>query len=149
VGPQAGNVDSPRLDKDAQLSSWLPGIDVAGARDGSWGCLHLALLYLTAKPSHARADADGLACPLHSPIVCGWQMRVHSFLIGAALSHHATAGSNTFLGGVKPPGPDIWCGVDHRGPWWTESYVEKPASIRACLSSVRVIIAIMDVPLVG
>jgi hypothetical protein len=29
-------------------SSWLKGADVAGARDGSWGCLCLALLYLDA-----------------------------------------------------------------------------------------------------
>jgi hypothetical protein len=27
-------------------------------------------LYLAAKPSHMGVDVDGLACPLHRPIVC-------------------------------------------------------------------------------
>jgi hypothetical protein len=55
----------------AQLSSWLLGVDVAGAQDGFWSCHHLALLRLVAKPSHMGADVDGLAYHLHSPTNCG------------------------------------------------------------------------------
>jgi hypothetical protein len=47
------------------------GIDVAHAWDGFWGCHHLALLYLVAKPSHVRSDVDELACHLHHPTNCG------------------------------------------------------------------------------
>jgi hypothetical protein len=39
VVPQTRNIGSSRLDKDARLSSALLGIDVAGARYGSWGRL--------------------------------------------------------------------------------------------------------------
>jgi hypothetical protein len=48
----------------ARLSSRLPGVDVAGDRDDIWGCHHLALLRLDAKPSHMGVDVDGLACRL-------------------------------------------------------------------------------------
>jgi hypothetical protein len=34
------------------LSSRLPGIDMAGAQDGSWGSHHLALLRLATMLSH-------------------------------------------------------------------------------------------------
>jgi hypothetical protein len=70
VGPQTENVDLSSLEKDARLSSWLPSIDVAGARDSSWGRLHFALLYLAAKPSDVGANMDGLACHLHRPTIC-------------------------------------------------------------------------------
>jgi hypothetical protein len=69
VGPQTGDVGALSMDNDARLSSWLPGIDVASSRGGSWVRLHFALLYLAAKPSHMRADVDGLACLLHHPTV--------------------------------------------------------------------------------
>jgi hypothetical protein len=49
----------------------LPSVDMAGARDGSWGCLHFALHYLAAKPSHEGADVDGIAYHLHYPRECG------------------------------------------------------------------------------
>jgi hypothetical protein len=43
---------------------------MAGAQDGSWACLHFALLYLDAKPSHVGANVDGLAYCLHRPTDC-------------------------------------------------------------------------------
>jgi hypothetical protein len=49
----------------ARLSSWLPGVNVAGALDGFWGCHRLALLCLVAKPSHVGVDVDGLAYRLY------------------------------------------------------------------------------------
>jgi hypothetical protein len=49
----------------ARLSSWLSGVDMAGAWDDFWGCHHLALLHLAAKLSHVGADVDGLDCRLH------------------------------------------------------------------------------------
>jgi hypothetical protein len=48
----------------AWLSSRLTGVDVAGDRDDIWGCHHLALLRLFAKPSHMGVDLEGLACHL-------------------------------------------------------------------------------------
>jgi hypothetical protein len=143
VGPQTGNIDSPSLDKDAWLSSRLPGVDVVGDRDSSWSCLRFIWLYLAAKPSHLGSDMDGLACSLHRPMVCGWLTWVQSFLIGAALSHRTALGGGTFLEGANPPPPelDIYHGV-------ADSYVEKLAFTRACLSSARVIMMIMRVPLV-
>jgi hypothetical protein len=53
------------------LSSWLLGIDKAGARDG-FLCGHcLTLLCLIAKPSHVGADVDELARRLYYPTDCG------------------------------------------------------------------------------
>jgi hypothetical protein len=113
VGPQTGNIGSPSLDKDARLSSRLPGVDVVGARDSSWSCLHFIWLYLAAKPSHLGSDMDGLACSLHRPMVCGWLTWVQSFLTGAALSHRTALGGGTFLEGANPPPPGAgylpWC----------------------------------------
>jgi hypothetical protein len=51
-------------------------------------------------------------------------------------------------GGAKPPGLDIGHGVDRSGICETESYMEKLTFTRAYLSSIRVIMAIMCVPLV-
>jgi hypothetical protein len=48
-----------------------------------------------------------LACPLHHPMACGHLTREHSFLSGAALSHHTTVGGGTFLRGVKHLGLDF------------------------------------------
>jgi hypothetical protein len=74
---------------------------------------------------------------------------VHSFLIGIALSRRTVVVGTTFLRGVKPSRRDIWRDVDHLGPCWTESSVEKPAFMRVCLSCVKVIMAIMCVPMVN
>jgi hypothetical protein len=71
VGPQAGDFSSQGLDKDAQLSSRLSGVEVVGVRDGSLGRLHFALLYLVAKTSHVGANIDELAYLLHYPMACG------------------------------------------------------------------------------
>jgi hypothetical protein len=46
------------------------------------------------------------------------------------------------FGGAKPPGLDISCGVDRPGTCEAESYMEKLVFTRACLSDVRVIMAI-------
>jgi hypothetical protein len=51
----------------ARLSSWLSGVDEAGARDNFWGCHHIALLHLAAKLFHVGADVDGLTHRLHRP----------------------------------------------------------------------------------
>jgi hypothetical protein len=50
-------------------------------------------------------------------------------------------------GGAKHPGPNIRRGVDRLGTCATGSYMEKLTFTRVCLSSVRVIIVIMHVPL--
>jgi hypothetical protein len=71
VGPQTGNVSSSSLDKDARLSSWLPGVDVAGAWNGTRGRFCFIWLYLFAKPSHVGVDVDKLAYLLHRPMVYG------------------------------------------------------------------------------
>jgi hypothetical protein len=76
VGPQAEDVGSQSLDKDARLSSRLSGVDVAGVRDGSWGRIYFTELYLAAKPSHVGVDVDGLAYLLHHSTVYGKQTRV-------------------------------------------------------------------------
>jgi hypothetical protein len=47
--------------------------------------------------------------------------------------------------GGKPPGWAICLGVDRPGPWWTKSFMEKPAITRANFSDVRLIMAIMRV----
>jgi hypothetical protein len=129
-------------------SSWFPSAEVEGARDGSWRRRSFAQIYLAAKPSNVGVNVDGLAYPLHHPTVCGHQMRVQSFLSGAALDHHAVVGSGAFPGGAKPLNLDIWCSVDHLGTCVTESHMEKLAFTRVCLSYVRVIMVIMRVSLV-
>jgi hypothetical protein len=53
-----------------------------------------------------------------------------------------------FLGDAKPSDLDILHGVDHPSTCKTESYMEKFAFTRACLSIVRVIIVIMRVSLI-
>jgi hypothetical protein len=129
-------------------SSWFPSAEVDGAPDGSWRCRCFAWSYLTAKPFHVGIDVDGLACPLHHPMVYDHQTRGQSFLLGAASSYRAIVGGGTFSRGVKPTGLDIWCSVDHLGICVTESYMENLTFFRACLSYVRVIMVIMRVSLV-
>jgi hypothetical protein len=53
--------------------------------------------YLDAKPSHVGIDVDGLDCPLHRPRAYSHQTKGQSFLLGAALSHHAVVGGGAFL----------------------------------------------------
>jgi hypothetical protein len=45
-------------------------------------------LYLVAKPSHigGGVDVDGLAYPLHRPMVCSCQVRGQDLLLGVVLS---------------------------------------------------------------
>jgi hypothetical protein len=91
-------------------SSWFPNAEVDGAQDGSWRHHCLARLYLAAKLAHVRVDVDGLACPLHHPMMCGYQMRGQSFLLGAAypiMLQWMVAPFRTRVGGAKPPGLDI------------------------------------------
>jgi hypothetical protein len=79
-------------------SSWFPDPEVDDAQNGSWRCYRFPRLYMAARPSHVRADVDGLACPLHRPMVYDYQTRGHSILSGAALSHHVAVGGRAFLG---------------------------------------------------
>jgi hypothetical protein len=64
-------------------------------------------LYLAAKPSHVGVNVDGLACPLHRPMVYNHQTRRHDFLSNAALTHHVVVGNGAFPGEAKPSGSDI------------------------------------------
>jgi hypothetical protein len=58
-----------------ERSSFFPGAEVDGAWDGSWRRRCFTRLYLAAKASHVGIDVDGLAYPLHHPIVSGCQKR--------------------------------------------------------------------------
>jgi hypothetical protein len=106
VGSQTGNVGSPSLDKDVRLSSGLPGIDVVGARDGSWSCLCFTCLYLAAKPSHVGVDLDGLACFLHRPTYEGTELSDRRCPILSRCSERWR-----LSGGFKTPGTGYltWC----------------------------------------
>jgi hypothetical protein len=129
-------------------SSWFPGAQFDDAWDNFWRCRCLARLYLDAKPSHVGVNVDRLAHYLHHPIVSGHQMRSQRILSGAALSHRVIVGSGAFLGVARPSGLDISCSFDHLGTCITESYMEKLAFTRACLSYVRVIMKIKRVSMV-
>jgi hypothetical protein len=106
------------------------------------------MLYLATKSSHVGVDVDELACSLHRPIVYSRQRGGQSFLTGAAPSCHVAVGGGIFPGDVKPLGLDILHCVDCPGICKTESYIEKPAFTKTCLSDIRVIMVIMNVPLV-
>jgi hypothetical protein len=54
----------------------------------------------------------------------------------------------TFPRGVKPPGRTVYRDVDRPGPRWTRSRMENSAFIGVNLSNVRVIMAIMHVPVI-
>jgi hypothetical protein len=106
------------------------------------------MLYLVTKPSHVGADVDELAYSLRCLMVCNRQRGSLGFLTGIAPSCHVAVGGGVFLVDAKPPGLDILCGVDRPGTCKTESYMEKLAFARACLSNIRVIMVITRVPLV-
>jgi hypothetical protein len=76
---------------------------VDGARDSSWRRRCFTRLYLATKHSQVGVNVDGLAYPLHHPMICGCQTRGHGFPSGAALSHRTAVGGGTFPwgGGVK------------------------------------------------
>jgi hypothetical protein len=94
--------------------SWIPGVDVAGAWDGSWGCLCFAVLYLDAKSSHVGTYVDGLAYHLHHPTDYGWQTWEQSPLTGVIASHHVVMGGMVWEHlsvGCEAPGTRYmtWC----------------------------------------
>jgi hypothetical protein len=60
-------------------------------------------------------DVEELAYFLHHPTACSWQTWVQCFLTGDALSRHVVVGGGAFPGVVKPPGLDIYRGVDYSG----------------------------------
>jgi hypothetical protein len=64
-------------------------------------------LYLATKPSHVGVDVDGLAYPMHCPMVYIHQMRGQGFLSDVALVHHAIEGGGAFPGDAKPLSLDI------------------------------------------
>jgi hypothetical protein len=70
-GTQVGNIGWWSSLLAARLSSWLLGVNVAGAWDGFWCGHRLALLRLVAKPSNVGAHVDVLACRLCYPMDCG------------------------------------------------------------------------------
>jgi hypothetical protein len=115
VGPHTKSVGSPSLDKDVWLPAGLPSTDVAGSRDDSWNHIFFIWLCLVPKPSHVRADVDGLGCFLHHPTVYDWQMWVQSSLTRAAMSRCVAVVGGAFLGDARPSGLDIYHGVDHSG----------------------------------
>jgi hypothetical protein len=59
--------------------------------------------YLTAKPPHVGVGVDGLACLLHRPTTCSYQMREHGLLSGVILSCRCS-GRWCLPGDVKPLG---------------------------------------------
>jgi hypothetical protein len=94
------------------MPAGLPGANMVGAQDGSWSHLCFIGLILATKPSHVGADVDGLACSQHHHTVSGWWTCVQCILTGAALSHRVAVVGDAFLGGVKPPGLDIYYCID-------------------------------------
>jgi hypothetical protein len=84
----------------------------------------VALLYLAAKPAHLGVDVDGLACPLHHPMVCDRQMRGEGLLPDVVLSHHCSGGGGTFPGDVEPSSLDIRWSINRVDACVTESYME-------------------------
>jgi hypothetical protein len=73
----------------------MPGMTLGDV--ASW-----SRLYLAAKPSHVRVNVDGLSCPLHHPMACGYQTRGHVYLSGVVLSHRVAVGGGAFPGCAKP-----------------------------------------------
>jgi hypothetical protein len=138
-----------------EVGGCFPGI-LLGSRALRWimprtvfgDVVMLHWLYLAAKPSHVGVDVDRLAYPLHCPTTCSRQTRGQSFLLGAALSHHATVVGGTFLGGARPPSLNIWWSVDRSSTCMMKYYMEKPAFTKVCLSRIRDIMVIMCVLLV-
>jgi hypothetical protein len=59
-------------------------------------------LYLAAKPSHVGVNVDGLACPLHYPMVHSFQMMGHDLPLDIVLSCCCSRRWH-FLGDVKLP----------------------------------------------
>jgi hypothetical protein len=53
------------------------GVEVGGARDGSWRCCLTTGLYLATKPSHVGVNVDRLAYPVHRPMALSYQMMGH------------------------------------------------------------------------
>jgi hypothetical protein len=108
----------------------------------------LVMLYLVAMTFHVGCDLDELAYCLHRPMVYSSQRGGQIFLSGATPSCHVAVGGGVFPADAKPLGLDILLGVDCLGTYKTEFYMEKPALTWVCLSDVRVIMAMMPLPLV-
>jgi hypothetical protein len=68
-------------------SSWFSGV-LSTELDDAQDVTLWRRLYLAVKPSHVGVDVDGLACPLHSPMIYNRQTRRQGFLSGVVLSHH-------------------------------------------------------------
>jgi hypothetical protein len=72
-----------------ECSSQLPGFldaEMDNAWDDAWRGSFITWLYLAAKPSHVGVDVDGLACPLHRPMVRTNQMRGQGLPPGVVFS---------------------------------------------------------------
>jgi hypothetical protein len=96
------------------LSSWLLGIDVAGARYGLLWCYHHVLLCLAAKLSHMGGDADRLVCHLHQPMGYGRQARVqnlfdsHRPILSYCMGQNDLRLPSGGRGAVAYLGTDLW-----------------------------------------
>jgi hypothetical protein len=90
------------------------GAEVDNAREGSWSrCFEeLAILGHQAFPS--GFDVDGLAYPVHQPIVCSCQMREQGHLLGVVLSYRCSVRWH-LTRGAKPLGLDICGGANCLG----------------------------------
>jgi hypothetical protein len=71
---------------------------VDDARCSSWRRYFATFLYLFAKPTHVGVDMDGLAYPLHHPMICDRQTRGHGLLPGSILFHRYTGAVAPFWG---------------------------------------------------
>jgi hypothetical protein len=128
-------------------SSWFPGTEVEGARDGSWCCrAWRCFTWLLSLPTWGWCGRARLppapSYGLHPSE--GWIMLPDRCCPVPSLS----SGRWPLFGGAKLQGLDIWSGVDCPGTCETKLYIEKLAFIRACLSDVRDIMVIMRVALV-
>jgi hypothetical protein len=87
-------------------SSGLPGV-LGTVVDDTWDDYRkdsfMMWLYLTAKPSYVGVDVDGLAYPLHRPMVPSCETRGHGLLPDVVLSCHCN-GRWRLSGDVKPLG---------------------------------------------
>jgi hypothetical protein len=111
VGPQARNISLYNLERAGQLSSWFPGFDVAGARDGSWDGHRLALLHLATKLSLMGANVDEQS----ATYTCIWTVSTEPSDGHCSVPSHCTGRRYFQLpvrgGGYEAPGMGLpmWC----------------------------------------
>jgi hypothetical protein len=90
-----------------ERSSWFPGTEVDGVRDGSWKRRHVARLYWAAKAFPYGGQCGWASLPPTPSYGLWLSDEGQRFMSGAALSHRAAMGGGSFSGGVKPLGLNI------------------------------------------